>query len=57
MVLADHKYVKRNNWYSLYVTLKGPGATGPFGKDLTANISTTLKVQDWNVIKMKEEVE
>ena len=56
-VPADHKYVKRNNWYSLYVTLKGPGATGPFGKDLTANISTTLKVQDWNVIKMKEEVE
>lgn len=54
---SDHKYVKRNYLYSLELTIKGPGSPTPFDKEIKSNMSASIKVEDWNVVNIKDDVE
>lgn len=54
---VDHTYIKRNYWYTLEFNIKGPGSKQPYGKDISANMSASVKVEDWNVVNIDESVE
>lgn len=51
------KLVRRNYKYAIGMVIKGPGSTTPFDKDLETNVSTSIKVEDWNVRKIVDSVE
>ena len=50
-------YIKRNYNYSVNVNIKAPGAKDPYTPDISANLSTSVKVEPWNVVVIKEDVE
>lgn len=50
-------YIKRNYNYSVNVNIKAPGSKDPYTPDISANLSTSVKVDPWNVVVIKEDVE
>lgn len=50
-------YIKRNYNYSVKVNIKAPGAKDPYTPDISTNLSTSVKVEPWNVVVIKEDVE
>lgn len=50
-------YIKRNYNYSVNVNIKAPGAKDPYTPEISANLSTSVKVEPWNVVVIKEDVE
>lgn len=50
-------YIKRNYNYSVNVNIKAPGSKDPYTPDISTNLSTSVKVEPWNVVVIKEDVE
>lgn len=50
-------YIKRNYNYSVNVTIKTPGAKKAYDPEVNANLSTSVKVEPWNVKNIHEDVE
>lgn len=48
--------VLRNLSYKVSMTIAGPGSETPFDREYSANISASVKVNEWNVVKVPAEV-
>lgn len=48
--------VLRNLSYEVSLTIAGPGSETPFDREYSANISASVKVNEWNVVKVPAEV-
>lgn len=48
--------VLRNLSYNVSMTIAGPGSETPFDREYSANISASVKVDEWNVVKVPAEV-
>lgn len=53
----EHDYIKRNYFYAIDLTIKGPGSSTPYDREKSANISSSVKVKPWNTVMQDETVE
>lgn len=53
---TSHNYVKRNYFYNVSLTIKGPGSETPYDPQASANVNAQIQVSNWNVINMDEEI-
>lgn len=52
-----HQYIKRNMRYSLIIVIAGPGSTDPYTPQASAYVTAFVKVKNWDVVEMHEEVD
>lgn len=55
--VGKHSYVKRNCKYEINLTILGPGSELPYDPMISTNLSTSVKVEPWNVKNIHEDVE
>ena len=53
----DHKFIKCNNRYVIYLTVAGPGSDNPYDEKANAHVSAQVTVKNWDIVDMEEEVD
>lgn len=53
----DHKFVKCNNRYIIYLTIAGPGSDNPYDEKANAHVSAQVTVKNWDIVDIDEEVD